>query len=364
MSGTWPADLDDLERALLTSLSSLEAGTRGGPLAPGSSLTVTDLDGVFDAQLASRHLDHTARWLRSTGRGFYTIGSAGHEANALVAAALRPTDPALLHYRSGGFYLARAQQVEGHDGVRDVLLGLLAAADEPIAGGRHKVFGHPDLAVVPQTSTIASHLPRAMGVAFAIGRARRLGLPTRWPERRPRRVQLRRRLAEPLHRAGGAERGDLHGAPGHVDAAAARVRGQRLGDQRADAGRVGRHVVVVAARAALRARRRQRPGRRVRRHRGPRRVGPSERQAGGAAPAHRPLWRTRRHRRGDGLPHGSRDPRRPRPRSVAGDRPRAGRSRVGHARRHRRALPRRAGGRALDGGRARRVPPAWRRRPR
>ena len=35
--------------------------------------------------------------------------------------------------------------------------------------------------MIPQTSTIASHLPRAMGVAFAIGRARRLGLPTRWP---------------------------------------------------------------------------------------------------------------------------------------------------------------------------------------
>ena len=100
----------------------------------------------------------------------------------LVAAAVRPTDPALLHYRSGGFYLARARQVPGHDGVRDVLLGLLAAADEPIAGGRHKVFGHADLAIVPQTSTIASHLPRAMGVAFAIGRARRLGLPTRWPD--------------------------------------------------------------------------------------------------------------------------------------------------------------------------------------
>ncbi len=144
-------------------------------------MTGERLDALLDVQMASRHLDHTARWLRAKGRGFYTIGSAGHEANALVAAALRPTDPALLHYRSGGFYLARAQQVPGHDGVRDVLLGLLAAADEPIAGGRHKVFGHPDLAVIPQTSTIASHLPRAMGVAFAIGRARRLGLATRWP---------------------------------------------------------------------------------------------------------------------------------------------------------------------------------------
>jgi 2-oxoisovalerate dehydrogenase E1 component len=184
----WPAgdvDLDDLERALLTAVGALDPPVRrvesDTPLAPGSSLTAAGLDAVFEAQLASRHLDHAARWLRAGGEGFYTIGSSGHEANALVAAALRPTDPALLHYRSGGFYLARAGQVPGHDGVRDVLLGLLASSEEPIAGGRHKVFGHADLAVIPQTSTIASHLPRAMGVAFAIGRAARLGLATRWP---------------------------------------------------------------------------------------------------------------------------------------------------------------------------------------
>src|SRR5579875_1842352 len=56
-----------------------------------------------------------------------------------------------------------------------------AAADEPVAGGRHKVFGHHDLAVIPQTSTIASHLPRAVGVAFAIGRAAKLGVACAWP---------------------------------------------------------------------------------------------------------------------------------------------------------------------------------------
>jgi 2-oxoisovalerate dehydrogenase E1 component len=181
----WPSDLDDLEQALLGSIGRLTGGTGaaapGTPLAPGSSLTAELLDQLFDAQLDSRHLDHAARWLRAQGHGFYTIGSAGHEANALVAAALRPTDPALLHYRSGGFYLARAQQVPDHDGVRDVLLGMLASSAEPIAGGRHKVFGHPDLAIIPQTSTIASHLPRALGVAFAIARAGRLGLSTRWP---------------------------------------------------------------------------------------------------------------------------------------------------------------------------------------
>ena len=138
---------------------------------------------LFDAQTTSRHIDLTARWLRSEhGRGYYTIGSAGHEANAAVAMALRPTDPALLHYRSGGFYVARAHQVDGHQPVDDIVLGMLAAADEPIAGGRHKVFGHHALAVIPQTSTIASHLPRAFGIASMLGRRAALGLTLDWPD--------------------------------------------------------------------------------------------------------------------------------------------------------------------------------------
>jgi 2-oxoisovalerate dehydrogenase E1 component len=137
---------------------------------------------LFDAQVGSRHLDLAARELRARGQGFYTIGSSGHESNAAVAAALRPTDPALLHYRSGGFYLQRASQAGHGKAMYDVLLGVVAATDEPIAGGRHKVFGHHDLAVIPQTSTIASHLPRALGVAFSITRAAKLGSACAWPE--------------------------------------------------------------------------------------------------------------------------------------------------------------------------------------
>lgn len=151
------------------------------PVRPGSALTVHQATALYDAQLASRHLDLAARWLRGRDRGFYTIGSSGHEGNAAVAAALRPTDPALLHYRSGGFYVARAQQVDGSDPVRDVLLGLVAATEEPISGGRHKVFGRHDLNIIPQTSTISSHLPRAVGVAFSIARARKLGVDSPWP---------------------------------------------------------------------------------------------------------------------------------------------------------------------------------------
>jgi 2-oxoisovalerate dehydrogenase E1 component len=135
---------------------------------------------LFDAQLASRHTDAAARWLQGRGTGYYTISSAGHEGNAGLAAALRVTDPALLHYRSGAFYLARCAQA-GRDGIGDVLAGLVAAASEPIAGGRHKVFGNHELNIIPQTSTIASHLPRAVGLALALPRARRLRVGSPWP---------------------------------------------------------------------------------------------------------------------------------------------------------------------------------------
>jgi 2-oxoisovalerate dehydrogenase E1 component len=172
---TTPQDLDERFReavAGLTPAADRRAGDR--PVRDGSTLTGDAALELFDAQLISRHLDLAARWLRSFGEGYYTIGSAGHEGNAAVAAAVRPTDPALLHYRSGAFYCARAGQRDGTDPVRDVLRGIVASAREPIAGGRHKVFGHPELNVVPTTSTIAAHLPRAVGVGFAIERARRM----------------------------------------------------------------------------------------------------------------------------------------------------------------------------------------------
>src|SRR5690349_22040911 len=89
------------------------------PVRPGSRLTAGLALALFDAQLGNRHLDLAARYLRAAGHGFYTIGSSGHEANAAVAAAVRPTDPALLHYPSVAFYLARAPPVPGADPLRD-----------------------------------------------------------------------------------------------------------------------------------------------------------------------------------------------------------------------------------------------------
>lgn len=111
--------------------------------------------------------------MQKAGQGFYTIGSSGHEGVAAVAAALRPTDMAFLHYRDAAFQIARAAQVPGQSIAWDMLLSFASSSEDPISGGRHKVLGSKALSIPPQTSTIASHLPKAVGAAYAIGAARR-----------------------------------------------------------------------------------------------------------------------------------------------------------------------------------------------
>jgi 2-oxoisovalerate dehydrogenase E1 component len=146
----------------------------GSPVRPGTSLTARDALALFQAQIESRILDLLARELKAEGQSFYTIGSSGHEGNTVLGRLTRPDDPAFLHYRSGALFLARAHAAGGPEGALDVLLGLVASSDEPIAGGRHKVFGSVPLCIPPQTSTIASHLPKALGTAVAIDRRARL----------------------------------------------------------------------------------------------------------------------------------------------------------------------------------------------
>jgi len=149
---------------------------RDARIRDDTPLTGRDLVELFESQCVSRHLDLMARELRRQERGFYTIGSSGHEGNAVVGRLTRYSDPAFLHYREGALMAERARQLPGQDVVRDTLLGMMASSLDPIAGGRHKVWGSVPLAVPPQTSTIASHLPRAVGAALAFNRARRLGL--------------------------------------------------------------------------------------------------------------------------------------------------------------------------------------------
>src|SRR3954454_24956436 len=96
-------------------------GTESAPDASRPFPDMGVLRALFAAQLQSRHVDFAARWLQSEGKGYYTIGSAGHESNAALGLLTRTDDPALLHYRSGGFYLARAALAGQRSAVRDLL---------------------------------------------------------------------------------------------------------------------------------------------------------------------------------------------------------------------------------------------------
>ena len=145
----------------------LPDGASAGDLEAETLLT------LFRAQCLSRQLDRTSREMQKAGQGYYTIGSSGHEGMAGVAHALRPTDMAFLHYRDAAFQIARAGQLPGQNPAWDILLSFAASSDDPMSGGRHKVLGSKALNIPPQTSTIASHLPKAVGAAYSIGLSKR-----------------------------------------------------------------------------------------------------------------------------------------------------------------------------------------------
>jgi 2-oxoisovalerate dehydrogenase E1 component len=127
---------------------------------------------LFESQISSRLLDIQARILKEDNESYYTIGSSGHEGNAVLGEVFKLKDMAFLHYRSGALMMQRAKQLPGSTPLYDTLLSFVASADDPISSGRHKVFGSLELNVPPQTSTIASHVPKAVGAAFSIDKAR------------------------------------------------------------------------------------------------------------------------------------------------------------------------------------------------
>jgi 2-oxoisovalerate dehydrogenase E1 component len=163
-----------LDEALAAAVPAAVLLDDGDPIRAGSTLSAVAARLLFEDQVASRSTDAASRRLKARGLSYYTISSAGHEQNAMLGAQLRLTDPSFLHYRSGGFMMARSRHAPEIDPVLDTMLSICGSKDDPISRGRHKVWGSHPLLVPPQTSTIASHLPKAVGMAFALGRARRL----------------------------------------------------------------------------------------------------------------------------------------------------------------------------------------------
>ena len=136
----------------------------------------SEIISLFETQVLSRHIDIKSRSLKDEGSCYYTIGSSGHEGNAVFGKIFPYTDLAFLHYRSSAFFIERSKQISGMTPIYDLGLSFVASSDDPISGGRHKVIGSKALNIPPQTSTIASHLPKAVGAAFSIDRAKNLNI--------------------------------------------------------------------------------------------------------------------------------------------------------------------------------------------
>ena len=144
-----------------------------------TNIRSSELISLFESQVLSRHMDLKARLLKDEEKCFYTIGSSGHEGNAVFGKVFPYTDLAFLHYRSGPFFIERSKQVPGTTPIYNMALSFMASSEDPISGGRHKVLGSKVLNIPPQTSTIASHLPKAVGTAFSIDRAKDLDISER-----------------------------------------------------------------------------------------------------------------------------------------------------------------------------------------
>ena len=102
------------------------------------------------------------------------------------------------------------------------------------------MFGHPALSVIPQTSTIASHLPRAVGLAIAIHRAHRLGVPSPWPADAVVVCSMGDASANHSTAHGRDQHRTQHRVPRNPGADRLRLRGQRLGDLGADSAGLDR----------------------------------------------------------------------------------------------------------------------------
>ena len=246
---------DRLNRHLRDELAKLAGNTQIAPTDP-------TLLALFDAMAGSRLLDIAGPPDARARRGFLhdRLGRPRVERPGRRTPCGRPTRRCCTT-APAAFFLARSLQAGRSldDGLRAVLRGLAAAQSDPASGGRHKVFGDAGLAVIPQTSTIASHLPRAVGVAFAIGRARRLGLATRWP---PDAVVVCSFGDASINHstAVGALNTAAYCAAGRAAAAdRVRLRGQRAGHLGADAGGLGRPGGAASGHP-LPVRRRRRPG--------------------------------------------------------------------------------------------------------
>ena len=148
-------------RARLERAAPTRSPRRTRPILDGSALDARGFRELFESQLISRHLDLMARVLRVQNKVFYTIGSSGHEGNAMVARLTRHTDPAFLHYRSRRLHGRALPQAAGHGS--DHGFGAVVRRQQGRSGLRRPPQGVGQQAVVGVAADLDDRLAPAQG---------------------------------------------------------------------------------------------------------------------------------------------------------------------------------------------------------
>ena len=129
-------------------------------------LTADDLLAMYRTIVTARLLDEAALRQNRMGRAPFVVPAEGHEACQVGTAwaMRRGTDVWLPYYRDGALVLAAGMTPY------EVFLGIFAKADDPSSGGRQMPshWGHKDLQIISGSSPIATQVPHAAGIAWAI----------------------------------------------------------------------------------------------------------------------------------------------------------------------------------------------------
>jgi 2-oxoisovalerate dehydrogenase E1 component alpha subunit len=129
-------------------------------------LTADDLRSMYRTMVTARLVDEAAFRLNRQGKAPFVVPVSGHEGCQVGTAwALeRGRDVWLPYYRDVGVVLVAGMTPY------DIFLGLFAKADDPSSGGRQMPshWGSRRLGIISHSSPIASQMPHAAGIAYAI----------------------------------------------------------------------------------------------------------------------------------------------------------------------------------------------------
>lgn len=141
-------------------------------------LSTTQVLEIHRYMLAARMLDERSWALNRQGKAPFVVSSAGHEACQVGTAysLMRGSDYFVPYYRDLAVVMVAGLTA------RDVLLGVYARAEDPCNGGRQMPshWGCHRLGIISGSSPIATQVPHAAGLAYAIKYRREAGVVMCW----------------------------------------------------------------------------------------------------------------------------------------------------------------------------------------